>query len=64
MPEGTWEVVCHPGYVDDELRQTHTRLRESRAIEHAALLETVPRFLREHPEIEAIHFGDIAGELA
>ena len=19
MPEGTWEFVCHPGYVDDDL---------------------------------------------
>lgn len=64
MPDGTWELVCHPGYVDDDLNRAHTRLRESRAIEHAALLETVPRFLREHPEIRAINFGQIREKIA
>ena len=32
MPPGTWELVCHPGHVDDALNQARTRLRESRAI--------------------------------
>lgn len=64
MPNGTWELVCHPGYVDDDLNRAHTRLRESRAIEHAALIETVPRFLREHPEIRAINFGQIREDIA
>jgi chitin disaccharide deacetylase len=59
MPTGTWELVCHPGYQDDELRKVRTRLRESRATEHALLLETVPKFLREHPEVTAINFGQI-----
>lgn len=59
MTAGTWELVCHPGHVDDELNRAHTRLRQSRAVEHAALLETVPKFLAEHPEIEAVHFGQI-----
>ncbi len=64
IPVGTWEMVCHPGYVDDDLNRAHTRLRESRAIEHAALLETVPRFLAEHPEIKAIPFGQIREGIA
>jgi predicted glycoside hydrolase/deacetylase ChbG (UPF0249 family) len=64
MPDGTWELVCHPGYVDDDLNRAHTRLRESRAVEHAALIDTVPRFLREHPEIRPINFGQIREEVA
>ena len=30
IPDGTWEFVCHPGYDDDALRATGTRLRTSR----------------------------------
>ena len=64
MPNGTWEVVCHPGYVDADLQRANTRLRESRAIEHAALLEVVPRFLRDHPEIAAINFSQLRETIA
>lgn len=59
MPAGTWELVSHPGFPDEELKQTRTRLRESRAVEHAALLTTIPPFLRAHPEITPIHFGQL-----
>jgi hypothetical protein len=38
----TWEFVCHPGYPDAHLDQVHTRLRDSRATEHAALLDLIP----------------------
>ncbi|MBB6146568.1 putative glycoside hydrolase/deacetylase ChbG (UPF0249 family) [Silvibacterium bohemicum] len=59
MPEGTWELVCHPAYYDRELDAVATRLRESRAIEHAALLETVPRLAASLPKVELIHFGEM-----
>lgn len=59
MPEGMWELVCHPGYTDAALDRVRTRLRESRAIEHAALLGVVPSYLREHAEIRPVHFGEI-----
>jgi predicted glycoside hydrolase/deacetylase ChbG (UPF0249 family) len=59
MPEGTWELVCHPAYYDQELESTATRLRESRATEHAALLRRMPSFLKEHPDVELIHFGQL-----
>jgi len=59
MPSGTWELVCHPGYFDEDLSNVQTRLRESRAIEHGALLETVPPFLKAHPEIKPINFGQL-----
>jgi len=40
LPEGTWEMVCHPGYNDRDLDAVTTRLRETRNIEREALLAT------------------------
>ncbi len=39
MPGGTWELVCHPGYNDRDLDAITTRLRATRDIERAALLD-------------------------
>ncbi|MGB9148347.1 MAG: hypothetical protein WCC14_21160, partial [Acidobacteriaceae bacterium] len=41
-PNAVWELVVHPGYPDEHLDRVRTRLRESRAQEHAALLATIP----------------------
>jgi chitin disaccharide deacetylase len=46
MPEGTWELVCHPGYRDVFLNQTRTRLRAERETERSALLGVIPEALR------------------
>jgi hypothetical protein len=59
MPEGTWELVCHPGYPDAALDGVQTRLRESRAIEHGALLGGIPSYMKMHPEIQLVHFGQL-----
>ncbi|HZC43899.1 MAG TPA: ChbG/HpnK family deacetylase, partial [Acidobacteriaceae bacterium] len=50
IPEGTFELVCHPAYVDEELMATRTRLQQSRQVELAAL-RTLPSMLsaREFP---------------
>jgi hopanoid biosynthesis associated protein HpnK len=56
MPEGTWELVCHPAYLDDELRATHTRLQESRAVELSAL-QSLPGILDRN--VHRIHFGQL-----
>jgi chitin disaccharide deacetylase len=45
MPDGTWELVCHPGYRDQVLDQVRTRLREEREQERQALLEVIPEAL-------------------
>jgi chitin disaccharide deacetylase len=37
LPEGTSELMCHPGYVDFELVRTGTRLLAEREIEASAL---------------------------
>jgi hopanoid biosynthesis associated protein HpnK len=55
MPDGTWELVCHPGYNDADLQQVNTRLLASRDVERTALLETIP-----HASAELIHFGQLA----
>ena len=59
MPAGTWELVCHPGYFDKELSRVTTRLKAARLIEHTALEEVVPRYLREHPGVSLVNFMQI-----
>jgi len=56
MPEGTFELVTHPGYMDGDLARAGTRLVKSREVERIAL--TV---VREFPEIALISFGDLTG---
>jgi predicted glycoside hydrolase/deacetylase ChbG (UPF0249 family) len=57
MPEGTWELVCHPGYCDSSLRTAGTRLLESRDIEREALIEVIPDIAAA--EVSLIHFGQL-----
>jgi chitin disaccharide deacetylase len=33
LPEGTTELMCHPGFADEELRASATRLQQSRQVE-------------------------------
>lgn len=59
IPEGTWEMVCHPAFLDNELRRTHTRLLESREIELAAL-QMLPTILERSPgDVELIQFAQL-----
>jgi chitin disaccharide deacetylase len=51
LPEGKTEFMCHPGFVGPELKQAHTRLKESRLRELEAL--TSPR-IRQLMDAEAI----------
>lgn len=59
MPEGTWELVTHPGYNDHDLREAGTELKRSRALELELLTsaETVELFRRRG--IELINYGDL-----
>jgi chitin disaccharide deacetylase len=54
LPEGTWELVTHPGYNDADLDRIRTRLRASREIERRALAT-----LKDFPAIDLISFGDL-----
>lgn len=60
MPEGTWELVCHPGYNDSELDGVRTRLRASREVEMNALLGLTREQLRNEFGVEAIGFCKLA----
>jgi len=59
IPEGTWELVCHPGYDDDDLAKAGTRLRASR-VQELALLKSprVREELQKH-EIQLISYREI-----
>ncbi len=61
MPEGTWELVCHPGYNDRDLDAVTTRLRQTREIERQALLSTfAPTKFSSHPPApRLIHYGSL-----
>jgi hopanoid biosynthesis associated protein HpnK len=58
-PEGTWELVCHPGYADRDLDSIPTRLRQSRARELEVLTSTAARDLLKHQQIELISYRDL-----
>jgi hypothetical protein len=57
MPEGTWELVTHPGYCNAELARVRTRLFESRETEREAL-----KGMREFAAFERISFADLRNE--
>jgi predicted glycoside hydrolase/deacetylase ChbG (UPF0249 family) len=62
MPEGTWELVCHPGYIDNALEQARTRLRAERETERNALLQVIPEALRNDEELNLIDFHRLGSE--
>jgi len=60
LPEGTWELVCHPGYNDAELGTIRTRLRESRAVELRLLTLPETRELLARKGVQLISYRDLA----
>ncbi len=60
LPEGTWELVCHPGYDDADLRATPTRLIESRDQERRLLMSGELRTLLDEQKIRLISYREFA----
>ena len=56
LPEGTTELMCHPGYADEELRRSGTRLQESRQIELDILTDAEIRKLVASKGIRLISY--------
>jgi predicted glycoside hydrolase/deacetylase ChbG (UPF0249 family) len=56
VPEGTWELVTHPGYNDADLDRIPTRLRASRETERRTLLS-----LAEFPLLDRVSFAALDG---
>jgi hopanoid biosynthesis associated protein HpnK len=54
IPEGTWELVTHPGYNDANLDKIRTRLRASRDKERLAL-----KAVGEFPSIDLVSFSEL-----
>jgi predicted glycoside hydrolase/deacetylase ChbG (UPF0249 family) len=59
MPEGTWELVCHPGYRDAQLDTINTRLLASRETERQALLAIIPEAAAHSSGATLINFGQL-----
>jgi hopanoid biosynthesis associated protein HpnK len=56
VPPGTWELVTHPGYNDEDLRQVRTRLKQSREAELDAL-----KAIGNPHDLELISFAQLDG---
>ena len=64
LPDGTFELVCHPAYMDDELMATRTRLQQSRQVE-LATLQALPSILGGGGfHVELIDFGRLTAATA
>jgi len=57
LPEGTTELMCHPGYADEALEKTATRLQASRQKELEILTDTGIRNLVASQGIRLIDYG-------
>ena len=62
LPDGTTELMCHPGYVDAALLKTATRLQDSRRTELEILTDTAIRNLVASQGIRLIDYGFITQE--
>lgn len=58
LPDGTWELVCHPGYDDADLRAAHTRLLASRDKERRLLTSPELRQVLDAHGIRVINYPE------
>jgi chitin disaccharide deacetylase len=63
LPDGTTELVCHPGYTDAALQKSPTRLQDSRQAELQILTDTGIRNLVASLGIRLIDYGFVAQEV-
>ena len=59
IPEGSMELMCHPGYCREPLRSARTRLKESRERELEALVSPEVREAVERNGIKVVGYGDL-----
>ena len=64
LPEGTWELVSHPGYADQDLRAIRTRLIESRERERDLLTSPELQDFLNKQGIRVIGFRELAQRAA
>jgi len=59
LPEGTTELMCHPGYADTELQESATRLQQSRQVELEILTDKAIRKIIAELGIRLINYQQI-----
>jgi chitin disaccharide deacetylase len=59
LPEGTSELMCHPGVCDDDLVRTATRLKRQREVELAGLVDPAVRNAVQHHGIELVSYRGV-----
>lgn len=64
LPEGTSELMCHPGIVDNALRRMPTRLREQREMEYRALTRPAIKLLVQDLGIQLVSYRDLVSSKA
>jgi chitin disaccharide deacetylase len=57
--DGTFELLCHPGYNDAALDAITTRLRAHREVEYQALLDQIPKLSLRPNRPDLIHYGNL-----
>lgn len=63
LPDGTTEFMCHPGYADDALEKSATRLKSSRQAELEILTDTVIRNLVASQGIRLVDYAFVTQEV-
>jgi predicted glycoside hydrolase/deacetylase ChbG (UPF0249 family) len=63
LPQGTWELVCHPGYNDAELDLVTTSLRKQREVELGMLTSSRTREMLQQYGIELASYWDLHDRL-
>lgn len=58
LPDGTTELMCHPGYLRQDLAKAATRLKESRALELKALTSPAVRELLNESGVRLSPFSE------
>lgn len=64
LPEGTGELMCHPGICGPELQRADTRLKQSRETELRALCSNEVRQAVAEHGIELLSYRDLAADSA
>jgi predicted glycoside hydrolase/deacetylase ChbG (UPF0249 family) len=59
LPQGSTELMCHPGLCREPLRNARTRLKESRERELAALLSGEAREALERHGVELVNYAGL-----
>lgn len=62
LPEGTWELLCHPGYNDNDLAGIRTSLRAAREVELNLLTSPELRELLSRNGVELISYREFAAQ--